>query len=97
MLGGGRVPQTVRLVPLLSLLICMELYVFSWNCQGYGNIKFPRNFRKYNREYKLDIIYLLETRFSESKADKIIVTLGFLLEKAGLKTQQKINLRKKEF
>ncbi|KAH1038646.1 hypothetical protein J1N35_040389 [Gossypium stocksii] len=39
--------------------------------------KFPRIFHEYNMEHKPDIVSLLETRFSGSKADKIITKLGF--------------------
>lgn len=53
------------------------LTVFSWNCQGCANPKFPRIFREYNREYKPDIVSFLETRVSGFKADKIIANLGF--------------------
>ncbi|MBA0585990.1 hypothetical protein Gorai_016746, partial [Gossypium raimondii] len=44
---------------------------------GCAKTKFPRIFREYNREYKLDIVNLLETRVSGGKADKIIASLGF--------------------
>ncbi|KAK5803033.1 hypothetical protein PVK06_030673 [Gossypium arboreum] len=39
--------------------------------------KFPRIFYEYNRELKLDIVGLLDTRVSESKGNCIIAKLGF--------------------
>ncbi|MBA0869404.1 hypothetical protein Goshw_027753 [Gossypium schwendimanii] len=44
---------------------------------GCASDKFPRIFGEYNREYSLDIISLLKTRVSGSKADNIIAKLGF--------------------
>ncbi|KAA3487463.1 putative protein isoform X2 [Gossypium australe] len=41
------------------------------NQPGYASSKFVRVFREYNREHKLDLINLLETRVSGEKADLI--------------------------
>lgn len=38
---------------------------------------FPRIFREYNKEYKPDIVSLIEIRVSGCKADKVIANLGF--------------------
>ncbi|KAL1156476.1 hypothetical protein V6Z11_A08G094900 [Gossypium hirsutum] len=46
--------------------------------RGCARDKFPRIFREYNREHSPNIISLLETRVSGSKADNIIAKLGFL-------------------
>lgn len=55
----------------------INLSIFVWNCQGCASLKFPRIFREYNMEFRPDIIGLLEPKLSGSKADEIIVKLGF--------------------
>lgn len=55
----------------------MNFTIFSWNCQGYASVKFPRIFHEYNMKHKPDIICLLELRVSMEKADSIIAKLGF--------------------
>lgn len=54
-----------------------NLSIFSWNCQGCGNTKFPRIFREYSIEFKPEIVSLLETRISGKRADETIASLGF--------------------
>lgn len=54
-----------------------NLSILSWNCQGCANGKFPRIFREYSIEHKLDIVSLIEPKISRNKADKIIAKLGF--------------------
>lgn len=61
---------------LFFILLFMNFSIFSWNSQGCASTKFPRVFREYNMEYKLDIISFFEPRVSGAKADKIIVKLG---------------------
>lgn len=41
--------------PLLRF-IYMTISIFSWNCQGYTSVRFPRILREYNLDHKLDII-----------------------------------------
>ncbi|KAH1131349.1 hypothetical protein J1N35_002727 [Gossypium stocksii] len=50
--------------------------IFSWNCQGCANEKFPRSFREYIREHKPNIVSLLEPRVSGRKADEVIAKIG---------------------
>lgn len=54
----------------------MNLSIFSWNCQGCANVKFPRILGEYNVEFKPNVVSLLETRVSGGKVDKIIAKLG---------------------
>ncbi|MFQ6671407.1 hypothetical protein Gotur_035958 [Gossypium turneri] len=43
--------------------------------RGHASLKFPRIFREYNREYKIDIAR--KKRVNSFKADKIIANMGF--------------------
>ncbi|MBA0631962.1 hypothetical protein Godav_000786 [Gossypium davidsonii] len=40
--------------------------------RNFKNVKFPRTFQEYNKEYKPDIVSLLETRASGDKFDRVI-------------------------
>lgn len=73
----GTYSNQQRLVVFLLFSNFMNLSILSWNCQGCANRKFPWIFQKYNREFKPDIVELLETRVSGGKANEIIANLDF--------------------
>ena len=51
--------------------------VFTWNCQGASDKKFPSIFKSYVATYKPIIVALLEPRVSGTSADRVIRRLGF--------------------
>lgn len=55
----------------------LNLSVFSWNCQGCANAKFPCIFKGNYLENKTDIVSLLEPRVSRSGANEDIAKLNF--------------------
>ena len=55
----------------------MNTKLFVWNCQGGGNVKFPKTLKEYTRAYHPDIVSLFETRVSGETADRVIRKLGF--------------------
>ncbi|MBA0626749.1 hypothetical protein Godav_004354 [Gossypium davidsonii] len=60
-----------------SMLMATDFISFDLDDQGCANPKFPRIFREYSNEFKLDIFSLLEPRVSGLKADTIITKLRF--------------------
>ncbi|KAK8694177.1 hypothetical protein V6N13_071733 [Hibiscus sabdariffa] len=61
------------------LLICfsMNFKMFMWNAQGCGNRNFVCVTRQYLREHSPDIIDFVETKISNSNAERVIVALNF--------------------
>ncbi|KAG8503914.1 hypothetical protein CXB51_001863 [Gossypium anomalum] len=60
-----------------GMSLIMDGDIVSRQKKGCASDKFPRIFWEYNRDYSPDIISLLETRVSGSKADNIIAKLEF--------------------
>ncbi|KAL1172791.1 hypothetical protein V6Z11_A05G372700 [Gossypium hirsutum] len=70
-------PRGSLLFHFYFLFLFMKFTILSWNCQGCASWKFLRVFREYNREYRPNLIGLIETMASGEKADSIISKLDF--------------------
>lgn len=53
------------------------MIVSSWNCRGAGNRTFPNTLKHIVKQYHIDVMCLIETRISGSRADQVIRKLGF--------------------
>lgn len=51
--------------------------VASWNCRGAGGRSFPRILKDMVRKYNINVMGLMETRISGSRADTVVRKLGF--------------------
>ena len=60
-----------------SSLISMECDIFVWNCQGANDNNFRRTMRCFIKQYKPNVLVILETRISGIKADRVIKNMGF--------------------
>lgn len=48
-----------------------------WNCRGAGSRSFPRMLRDITKKYGIQVMGLLETRISGTKANKVATASGF--------------------
>ncbi|XP_028772906.1 uncharacterized protein LOC114730056 [Neltuma alba] len=53
------------------------MIVASWNCRGAGNRCFPRTVKDIVYKLQIDVLCLMETRISGTRADGVIRKLGF--------------------
>jgi exonuclease III len=51
--------------------------IFSWNCQGLGNLRTVRELRRLVKEKKPNIVFLMETKLRANKMEKVQSQLGF--------------------
>ncbi|KAK4482042.1 hypothetical protein RD792_012965 [Penstemon davidsonii] len=61
----------------LHHLYSSPMKILTWNCQGAGGDNFRTNFRELVKIHHPDIVYLLETKVSETRAEVISNSLGF--------------------
>ncbi|KAK8342095.1 hypothetical protein V6Z12_A08G208600 [Gossypium hirsutum] len=50
----------------------MKSDIIVWNCQGADNLNFQRLLKEYVRDFDPGVVFLVETRISGVKADKVI-------------------------
>lgn len=55
----------------------MNLNIISWNCGGAASKHFHRICKDLCKEYRVDILIILEPRCSGEKASKVIERMGF--------------------
>lgn len=51
--------------------------IAAWNCRGAGSKSFPRILREVVRKYDIKVMALMETRISDTRADRQVRELGF--------------------
>lgn len=67
----------ITLHVLFSTIVFMNLNMICWNCRGAASRHFHRICKDLFREYKVDVLVILEPRCSGEKAEKIVERMGF--------------------